>query len=273
MRCKAGMLGANRENGWQVSTAAYVRSLSVSGKESSPRFIAVSTDGTRFYIGGDVVSGSTGQRIHEYSMSTAHDISTASYVRTLNVQAQDTAPRAVAFKPDGTVMYMTGDQGNDVSQYALSTAWDISTATYSQGFSVASQDTRPEGIAFSADGTQMYVVGENDSEVNQYALSAAWDISAASYVRTFSVAAEATVPVGIAFKYDGTRMYVVGSTQSEVNQYTLSTPWDLSSASYGENFIVSAQDTLPRGIAFSQDGTEMYVVGAATSAIKQYAIP
>lgn len=267
------MLGANRENGWQVSTASYVRSLSVSDKESSPRCIAVSTDGTRFYMGGDVVSGSTGKRIHEYSMSTAYNISTASYVRTLDVQSQDTAPRAVAFKPDGTAMYMTGDQGNDVNQYSLSTAWDISTASYEKNFSVLSQDARPEGIAFRVDGTQMYIVGEDGRDVNEYALSTAWDIGTASYTRNFSLAAETTLPIGIAFKYDGTRMYVICGTQGEVNQYSLSTPWNLSSAAYDENLSVESHGGLPRGLAFSQDGTEMYVVHSLASAIKQYAIP
>src|SRR6056300_1302147 len=65
----------------------------------------------------------------------------------------ETIPRGIAFKPDGTKMYLMGDQGNDVNEYDLSTAWYPNTATYVQSFSVSTQDTVPRGIYFKSDGT------------------------------------------------------------------------------------------------------------------------
>jgi hypothetical protein len=44
--------------------------------------------------------------------------------------------------------------GDDVNEYSLSIAFDISTAVYSQNFSVAAQETAPYGLAFNTDGTK-----------------------------------------------------------------------------------------------------------------------
>ena len=41
----------------------------------------------------------------------------------------------------------------------MSTAWDVSTASYVDAFSFLSQDTEPRGLAFSTDGTKMFMSG------------------------------------------------------------------------------------------------------------------
>jgi len=102
-------------------------------------------------------------------------------------------------------------------------AWDISTASYLQNFSVASQETTPSDIFFKPDGTKMYVIGYIGDDVNEYDLSTAWDISTASYLQNFSVASQETNPIGIFFKPDGLKMYVIGSIGDDVNEYDLGT--------------------------------------------------
>ena len=67
-------------------------------------------------------------------------------------------------------MYIVGNTGNDVNEYDLSTAWDISTAVYLQNFSVATEDVTPTGIFFNPDGSKMYVVGEAGDDINEYDL-------------------------------------------------------------------------------------------------------
>ena len=57
-------------------------------------------------------------------------------------------------------MYVIGQCGDDINEYSLTTAFDVSTASYVQNFSVLSQDTTPSGIAFNNDGTKMYMVGD-----------------------------------------------------------------------------------------------------------------
>jgi DNA-binding beta-propeller fold protein YncE len=153
-------------------------------------------------------------KVYGYTLSTAWDVSTAAWVTPtteyFSVAAQETTPQGLFFKPDGTKMYVIGSAGDDVNEYDLSTAWDITTASYLQNFSVAAQETNPTGIFFKPDGTKMYVIGTAGDDVNEYDLSTAWDVSTSSYLQNFSVAAQETTPQGIFFKPDGTKMYVIG---------------------------------------------------------------
>ena len=48
----------------------------------------------------------------------------------------------------GMKMFIMGYDGNDVNEYTLSTAWDVSTASFVDSFSVASEEISPSGIAF-----------------------------------------------------------------------------------------------------------------------------
>jgi hypothetical protein len=111
------------------------------------------------------------------------DVSTATYAsKSFGVGTQDTNPMGVFFKSDGTAMYVIGcANGAVVYQYTLSTAWDVSTATYaSKSFSVAAQEAIPTEVFFKPDGTAMYVVGYNTDTVYQYTLSTAWNYTAVS---------------------------------------------------------------------------------------------
>jgi sugar lactone lactonase YvrE len=66
-------------------------------------------------------------------------------------------------------MYIVGDQANRVYEYDLSTAWDISTATYNSiSFGVGTQETSPNGVFFKSDGSKMYVVGSGTDTIYQY---------------------------------------------------------------------------------------------------------
>jgi len=254
---------------WDLSAASFDYPtegyFNVSAQDTAPTGIFFKPDGTKMYV-----IGNTGDDVNEYDLSTAWDISTASYLQNFSVAAQDTAPSGIFFKPDGTKMYVTGTTGGDVNEYDLSTAWDISTASYLQNFSVAAQETTPSGMFFKPDGTKMYVIGTSGDDVNEYDLSTAWDITTASYLQNFSVAAQETSPTGIFFKPDGTKMYVIGTSGDDVNEYDLSTAWDITTASYLQNFSVAAQETSPSGIFFKPDGTKMYVIGTTGDAVWQY---
>ena len=204
--------------------------------------------------------------IREYTLSTAFDISTASYDSAFSVHSQDTKPSGVAFNSDGTKMFVLGGVGNDVIEYHLTTGFDISTASYDSNFSVASQDNEPVGLAFNSDGTKMFVVGARDKDVNEYTLSTGFDVSTASYARNFIVSGHDTAPKGLAFSPDGRKMFVIGDTGDEIIEYTLSTGFKVDTASIVGRFDVSSQGTQPRGITFNNDGTKMFIADESGSA-------
>jgi len=258
--------GAAVTSGYDLANASYDSvSFSVAGQEGSPEGVFFKPDGTKMYV-----LGSAGDDVNEYNLSTAWDVSTATYVQNFSVSAQETSPRGISFKPDGTKMYVTGNSNDNVVEYNLSTAWDVSTATFLQSFSVSAQDGVPIGLFFKPDGTKMYVIGFSGDNINEYALSTAWDVSTASYVQNFNVSAQETGPRGLFLNPDGSKMYVVGQSSAAVNEYDLSTAWDVSTATFLQSFSVSAQETTTTDLFFKYDGSKMYVIGGATDRIYQY---
>ena len=205
-----------------------------------------------------------------------YDLAIASYdSKSFSVASQEGGLESMAFKPDGTKMYVVGEGNDTIFQYSLSTAWDISTASYaSKSFSIASQELEPTSLAFKSDGTKVYVLGFANDSVFQYSLSTAWDISTGSYDSvSFSVTSQEPSPQALFFKPDGTKMYVTGEDNDNVYQYSLSTAWDMSTASYAsKSFSIASQEGNVRALTFKSDGTKMYVAGQATDTVYQYGL-
>ena len=153
-------------------------------------------------------------------------------------------------------------------------SWDISYASYSGvSFYFGSQDKTPQDISFNNTGTKMYILGSGNDRVYQYSLSTAFDVGTATYDTSFSVSPQDTSPGGISFNNDGTKMYAVGSSTDSVYQYSLSTAFDISTASYsGVNFSVAAQETNPVAVTFNNDGTKMYACGSSSYTAYEYDI-
>jgi|GEM_PF-1440695 len=257
--------------GWDVSTGAYSGfSLSSAAEETNSRDIAFSSDGTKAYVIGTL------QNVRQYTLTVPWDISSGSYAsKTLFVGSQELTPCGLAFSSDGTKAYIVGTGNDTVYQYTLSTAWDVSTGSYaSKSMSVTAQDIYPHGLAFSSDGTKAYMSGINSDSVYQYTLSTAWDVSTGSYAsKSISVVTQDDFPIGINFSTDGTKMYVVGDTTNSVYQYSLVTPWDVSTGSYADKKMsVGSQDASVHGIAFSSDGTKLYAIGDTSDTIFQYTL-
>jgi DNA-binding beta-propeller fold protein YncE len=82
----------------------------------------------------------------------------------------------------------------------------------------------------------MFVVGNDNNAVYEYTLSTGFDVSSSTYSQSFSVSGQETLPTGMAFNTDGTKMFVVGRSGDDVNEYTLSTGFDISTATFVDSF-------------------------------------
>ena len=258
------------------SAGAVEASFDVSTEDVTPQDLKFKRDGTKLYM-----LGGTSDKVHQYPLTTAWDISTAGAVEEeFSVAGEDTFPAGIFFKSDGTKLYYVGRISDKVHQYPLSTAWDISTTgLVEEEFSVAGEDTSPTGVFFKTDGTKLYMIGTVSNKVHQYPLSTAWDISTAGAVEeSFDVSGEQLDPQGISFTSQGAKLYVIGEGAvpnfvRKVHQYALATPWDLSTAGAVEaSFDVSSEDLAPRGVTFKTDGTKLYIVGTTSQEVHQYPI-
>lgn len=243
-------------------------SFSVAGQESNPSGLFFSPDGTKMYV-----NGTTGDDVNEYTLSTAWNITTATFVTIFSTAAQDSAPADLFFKPDGLTMFVLGSTNDTVYQYTLSTAWSVATASYaSKSFSITSQEGTPTGLWFKSDGTTMYVVGIANDTVYQYTLDTAWDISTASYANiSFSVTAQDSAPNQVNLSADGTKMWILGATGDDIWEYTLGTAWNVSTATPVNNFYIGFQENSPLGLFIDSSAVNrVFVTGNSTDAVYQY---
>ena len=257
---------------YNIAAASYdSKFLDTSAQGNTTRHATPSYDGTKMYV----LKASGTPSVYQYSLSTPYDASTGSYDSvSFAVNTQDAAPNGILFKPDGTKMYMTGALNTSVFQYSLSTAWDLSTASYdSKSFNTSSQAPVPVSAHITSNGTKMFVVCVTNDTVYQYTLSTAWDVSTASYdSKSFSVAAQDANPQTVRVENSGTEMYIWGSTNDDVFKYSLSTPYDVSTATYVTNKDLAATQTAVYGGDFSSDGFKMYVTNNSNQYIYQYSV-
>ena len=190
---------------------------------------------------------------------------------SFDVSSEDNGPRGVAFDAAGTRMFMVGTASDSVHTYDLSTAFDVTTASFATSFDVSSQDDSPRGVTFAPNGSRMFVSGSSTDKVYQYNLGTDFDTTTASFSgNALDTSSEDGVPQGVAFNTNGTRMFVPGFNTSTLYQYNLSTAFDVSSALFQKSFSVGGQDSQPTGVTFNGDGTRMFVAGNQTSKVYQY---
>lgn len=178
----------------------------------------------------------------------------------------DFYPTGIAWKPDGTRMYTIGSSTDAVTQYDLSTAWDITTAaedTSGISYNFSSQDAYPYRVRFKPDGTRMFVGGLSSNTIHIYSLSTAWDtLSTVTYLGNIGI----TINDGQAFDFspDGRflywhmddqrglfRVYDVGAG----NEWNfLSTEWDDTPSEIGSQYTgnrVSQSRTFGRDLSYT----------------------
>jgi sugar lactone lactonase YvrE len=209
---------------------------------------------------------------------TPYILSNLSYdSKSFDASTQLGNAEGIAFKSDGTAMYLIGFSNDKVWQYTLSTAYDISTASYSnKSFSVASQDGVPRDVRFKPDGTIMYVIASTAPDsVYQYTLSTAWDVSTASYAnKSLSVQSQSNNPAGLVLSPNGDKVYVAGHSNKTVFQYNLSTAWDLSTGSYSNNSFATTNNFnySHSALELNSDASKLFI-GAGDYYIGEYSLP
>jgi len=193
-------------------------------------------------------------------LTSAWDLSTAIYNNHIGAHVN---ARALTFKPDGTKMFVSGN--SYLFAYNLTTAWNISTAVPHWSGSIYPVE---EGLSFSPDGTKMFGSHYTDKRAYQYSMSTPWDVS------TLTQDAGSLGLVGntwnIFMSPDGTRFYE--SPSSTVYEYTLSDPFNLSSATLNGNNLTKNGDYGGTGITFSPNGKYLFEADRWGDKIHKYVL-
>lgn len=150
------------------------RTFDHSSETTNSDVLFFSSDGTKMYL--NQAYGNS--NVFEYVLSTAWDITTASLNHTYTgLQSTNYSAQGLCFSSDGKTMYEASSQDAKIFIHNLTTAWDLSTASYS-GTSYSTAIVNCSSIAFSSNGLNFYA--SNVSDIRHYSLSTAWDLSSAT---------------------------------------------------------------------------------------------
>jgi len=210
------------------------------------------------------------------SVTTGFDLATVSYdSASFSFASQDATPKGVRFGDSGTRMFMVGSASYRIYSYTLSTAYDITTASYdNKNFSILNE-TQGGAVAvdFNANGTKMFTTGFVTDATHEYALSTAYDVTTASHTGSHSTSSQDTNPISVVFHPSGTSFYSLGNITDKIFEYSMSTAFDVSTASYtNKSFQFTSQDNQPEGVCFSTDGTKMFLAGRQNNTVFEYAL-
>ena len=253
----------------------FKQSKDISDDTDDLRGIFIKPDGKRVYVTND--EDDDDQSVIEYSLTTPFDISTAvkSSETLLTIQEGGGSevmdnPHAITFKPDGTKMYVIRSDataGNTVAieQFSLSTAWDTSTISWTARTALQTGCTlslQTRGVDFKPDGTRIFIGNEGNDIIAQYDLTTPWDVTSMTNQQCSpSIKSDEDKLRNIQLSSDGKFLYVGGNDGDDINKYSLTTPYNITSISLETSYSISAQTGDMRGFIFSSNFTKLYVTG------------
>ncbi len=138
--------------------------------------------------------------------------------------------------------------------------------------SVNAQTASPQGVFWKPDGLRMYLAAANDLE--EYSASEAWNVTTIAHVRTLSLLGGlATGARDVFFSPAGTKMFVTGDDFNRIVEFSLTTGWDISTASEGGNLVTDGGT--PQGSFIRADGLKLFVVNQhlGNGVVEEYSLP
>lgn len=194
------------------------------------------------------------------------DISDATYTGKSFYFPHDSWGGGFTFGNNGTKAYFIASIAKVAYQYTLSTAYDISTASYDNVSISVDSGLSCKDVSFNPDGTLMYMI-DRVNGIYVYELSVAWDLSTAVYSSVVDFA-QTSYSNSFAFSEDGMMLFVSDDGSNTIYEYALSVAWDISTKAY-TNKSIGVGFSLAN-IDFSSDGKNMFVVGDTLQTIRQY---
>jgi len=248
--------------------------------QNIPMAIAFNPSGTKMFV-----VGMSQNKIFEFDLTTGFDVSTAtknSNECSFIGLGDDVVD--INFNSDGTKLFLVdqGQGGADetIEEFDLSTAYDVSSCTHVEEH-FAGDFVGLVGIEFNTDGTKLFIYNTAGTDsIKQYSLNSPYNISnltlqkqsTGTSVKNFSTIE--SQPMGFTFSSDGSKMFITGTAKDKVQEFNLSTPFDLSSVSKTSAYDISGEIVAVGGISFSNDGLKMFVLdsnlNAANKDVNEY---
>ena len=257
-----------------LAEPTFIADFNIRSDESSATGITFKPDGTKMYITWIDID-----KILQYNLTTAFDITSAALEKSVDISGAETRAQDVKFNSDGTVIFILGTGGNVIDRWSLSTPYDIGSITAADT-TFTSIGGDPRGLAFNNNGTKMFVLNQTNTRVEEYNLSTPYNPDTKTLTNTLTNATSSNFHQGLGFNADGSKMFVVKSrggsnTDNKIDEYALSTAFDISSSSAtltGTFSPTHSSDEYLSGMAFNGSGTKMYHINWSGDEVREYSL-
>ena len=199
------------------------------------------------------------------------------FIANLDISDDEGSATGITFKPDGTKMYITGIGADKILQYNLTTAFDITSAALEKSVLIRTVEGAPEDVKFNSDGTVIFLLGKSGAGIDRWSLSTPYDIGSITPANTTFTEVGGDNPRGLAFNNNGTKMFVLNQTNTRVEEYNLSTPYNPDTKTLTNTLTNATSSNFHQGLGFNADGSKMFVVKSrgssnADNKIDEYAL-
>jgi hypothetical protein len=193
---------------------------------------------------------------------------------SLDISNETANARATSWRPDGSMIFITGRYSENVVSYTMTEPWDIGTATFSGEFDLSnefgstSQNSVAHGLFLHSDGELMWVF--NRTEIWGYTLETPWELSSAIHTSYFDLKDFVQRGHDFDFNPEGTKLFIDDRDAQAVHEVHLSTPWDITTIEWEFTLDISDQENAVRGLEMILDGTVMLLMDTGRREVLQY---
>ena len=270
------------------------KEFSTAGQETNPGGAIFGDSGTKLYV-----IGTQSDRVQQYSVSSAYDLSsTVAHVAEANV-AHGGNPQDLVFSEDGSKLWTLDGGSDQLRYYTVGTNWDITTlsssAVVTRDFS-DNVDTNPTGFRFNADGTKIILVGSSKAGASgtdiiySYDLSSAYDIAGIgvssgsiavapdaevqfdTFTTSRELGDEITLVQAIEFSVDGKTAHIACRDRRNIISFALATAFDITTMSFAGFANTANEELSPTGIYLNQAANVAIIVGLTDDNVVQYTV-
>jgi hypothetical protein len=248
-----------------LATTTFVDEIDVSGDTIFPDGMDFNSDGTTM-----LVADGDGDQILEYACTVGFDVSTCTNSGTDDLDLGaiiDSTLSGVTFNSAGTIMLIADSDNitDEIKEFTCTVGFDVSTCTTTGTDDLdinGDLSNVAVGIAFNSAGTTMLIADDGD-QILEYTCTVGFDVSTCTTTGAddFDTSGQTSSLTDVAFNSAGTKMFVTDDNSGQINEYSLSSGFDVSTATFVNVLDISTQQTQPAGIAFSTDGLTMFISG------------
>ena len=176
----------------------------------------------------------------------------------------------MCISPNGDFILVISANDDKIQKINLSTNYDLSSATFSnETLDVSSFEGLPQEIAISEDGLNVFFSGQSSDKLRKLVLPTYGDIANGVISSGEINSSVLQSPNSFAISPDGTSVIIASSNIQRIQQYTLSTAFDLGTATLDYDLTDFNYGSGCRYVQFLDDGKTLISLNAS-SELRQF---